>query len=82
MARPTSSGASRSLLETAVAFAGALLVIPILFKTVRGIFRLSLTKKLIGEAVFVGLTALLTNEDVLDKLFGRRGQRGDGALKP
>ena len=83
MARPSST---RSLLEVALGFLGALLVVPLLFKVVgglfKGVFRLGLTRKLISEVVFAGVTALLTREDVLDTLFGRKGRRGDGLLKP
>ena len=84
MARSTST--TRSLLEVLLGFLGALLIVPLLFKTasslVRGIFRLGTTKRIIGDVVIAGLTALLTREDVLDKIFGRKGQTGDGLLKP
>ena len=91
---PASSNAStRSLLEVALGFLGALLVIPLLFKVTFGViggvfkiagglFRLRTTRRLIGDAVFAGITALLTREDVLDTLFGRKGRKGDGLLKP
>ncbi|HYE95654.1 MAG TPA: hypothetical protein VD962_05560 [Rubricoccaceae bacterium] len=88
MANQTSSPspAARSVAEVALGFLGAALVLPLLFRMVagvfRGVFRLGLTRKLIGEAVFVGVTTLLTRDDVLDKLFGRPGRVGDGALKP
>ena len=85
MSRPPSA-ATRSLLEVALGFLGALLIVPLLFKTVsalfKGIFKLGVTKKLIGEVVFAGVTALLTRQDVLDKVFGRKGKTGDGLLKP
>ncbi len=81
-----STSSTRSLLEVALGFLGALLVVPLLFKvvtgTVKGIFKLGTTRKLAGEVVIAGLTALLTREDVLDKLFGRKGRTGDGLLKP
>lgn len=84
MARPSSS--TRALLEVILGFLGALLIVPLLFKTVaslvRGVFRLGTTKRIIGDIVITGLTALLTREDVLDKLFGRKGRTGDGLLKP
>lgn len=84
MARSTSS--TRSLLEVALGFLGALLIVPLLFKTVsgllRGIFRLGTTRRLVGDLVIAGITALLTREDVLDTLFGQKGQKGDGLLKP
>ena len=84
MARTTST--TRSLLEVVLGFLGALLIVPLLFKTVttvlRGVFRLGTTKRLIGDIVVTGLTALLMRDDVLDKLFGRKGATGDGLLKP
>ena len=77
---------SRSLLEIVLGFLGALLIVPLLFKTVigvtKGIFRLGTTKRIVGDLVVAGLTALLTREDVLDKLFGQKGRKGDGLLKP
>ena len=80
------SATTRSLLEVVLGFLGALLIVPLLFKTVvglvRGVFRLGTTKRLIGDVVVAGLTALLTREDVLDSLFGKKGRRGDGLLKP
>ena len=84
MARQTA--ATRSLLEVALGFLGVVLVVPLLFKvvfgTLRGILRLGTTRRLIGDIVVAGLTALLTREDVLDTLFGKKGTRGDGLLKP
>ncbi len=81
MARP-GDDTSRSLFEIALGFLGAILILPLLFRTVTGLFRLGIVRKLIGEAVFVGFTALLTKEGVLDKLFGERGETGDALLKP
>lgn len=84
MARSTST--TRSLLEVTLGFLGALLIVPLLFKTVttlfRGVFRLGTTRRLIGDVVITGVTALLTREDVLDALFGKKGRKGDGLLKP
>ncbi len=84
MARPTST--TRSLLEVVLGFLGALLIVPLLFKTVttvfKGVFRLSTTRRLLGDLVITGVTALLTREDVLDTLFGKKGKTGDGLLKP
>ena len=81
-----STSSTRSLLEVALGFLGALLIVPLLFKTVvglaRGIFRLGTTRRLLGDLVITGVTALLTREDVLDKLFGQKGRTGDGLLKP
>ena len=80
------SATTRSLLEVALGFLGALLIVPLLFKTVFGlvkaVFRLGTTRRVIGDLVVAGLTALLTRDDVLDTLFGRKGSRGDGLLKP
>ena len=87
------NASTRSLLEVALGFLGALLVVPLLvkvtfgvvggvFKVVGGLFKLRTTRRLIGDALFAGLTALLTREDVLDSLFGRKGKKGDGLLKP
>jgi len=90
----TSPNAStRSLLEIALGFLGALLIVPLLFKVLMGVgrgliglvgalFKFRTTRRLIGDAVFAGLTALLTQEKVLDTLFGRKGKTGDGLLKP
>lgn len=81
-----SSSSTRSLLEVTLGFLGALLIVPLLFKTVtglfRGVFRLGTTRRLVGDLVVAGVTALLTREDVLDTLFGRKGRTGDGLLKP
>lgn len=84
MARP--SATTRSLLEVALGFLGALLIVPLLFRTatglVKAVFRLGTTRRLVGDLVVAGLTALLTREDVLDTLFGKKGRQGDGLLKP
>ena len=85
MARPSTTS-TRSLLEVALGFLGALLIVPLLFKTVsgvvKGVFRMGTTRRLLGDLALTGLTALLTREDVLDKLFGKKGRTGDGLLKP
>ena len=82
----TDNPATRSLLEVALGFLVAMLVLPLLFRVVTGVlsglFRLSFIRKITGEAIFVGLTVLLTHEGVLDKLFGKKGETGDGLLKP
>lgn len=71
--------------ETLVAFLGALLIFPLLIKvvlgTVKGLLRLKIVRTLLLESVIVGLTALLTKEGTLDKLFGPKGRSTDGALK-
>ena len=82
----SSNATTRSLLEVTLGFLGALLIVPLLLKTVtgvlRGVFRMGTTRRLVGDLVIAGLTALLTREDVLDTLFGKRGRTGDGLLKP
>lgn len=69
-------GPSRPFLEVALSFLGALLIIPLLVKTIvgtiRGLLRLTIVRRLIGEAVIVGLTTLLTRDDVLDAIFGKK----------
>jgi hypothetical protein len=82
MASPYDNATSRSLLEVALGFIGVLLVLPLLFRAVTGIFRLGIVRKLLGEAIFAGLTVLLTKEGVLDRLFGQKGETGDALLKP
>ncbi|MCH7977098.1 MAG: hypothetical protein IIC18_11190 [Bacteroidetes bacterium] len=86
MNKITDNATTRSLLEIALGFLGAMLVLPLLFRMIGGVlsalFRFSFIRKLTGEAIFVGLTALLTHEGVLDKLFGKKGETGDGLLKP
>ena len=79
-------GIGNATFETVVAFLGALLVFPLVIKmligTVKTVFRLGVVRRLIFESAIVGLTTLLTKEGVLDKIFGEKGQRGDGMLKP
>ena len=81
---PTRDLPTRPLLEVVLGFVGALLIVPLLFKTVtgllRGIFRFRTTRRLLADAAVAGVSALLLREDVLDRLFGRRGQ-ADGLLK-
>lgn len=76
------SGPSRSLLEVALGFIGTIIIVPLLFKFVFSLFKLSIVRRLIGEIFLVGLTATLTNEGVLNRLFGSPGKKGDGLLKP
>ncbi len=77
---------TRPLIEVALGFVGAILVVPLLFKVlgglVGGLFRMRTTRRVAGDLVIAGLTALLTREDVLNRLFGRKGREGDGLLKP
>lgn len=72
--------------ETFAAFVGALLVVPLVIKLVFGIVRtilgLGIVRRLFVEALFAGLAVALTRENVLDRLFGRKGQPGSGLLKP
>ncbi len=86
MNKITENAATRSVLEIALGFVGALLILPLLFRVVSGVFsglfRLGFVRKLTGEAIFVGLTALLTHEGILNRLFGTKGEKGDGLLKP
>ena len=60
--------------ETIIAFVGALLVFPLVIKVVlgvlKGVFRLGFVRKLIFESALIGVTALLTKPEVLDKVFG------------
>ena len=73
--------------NSVIGFLGAAILIPLtlklggalvkgvgkgLGKAFVGLFKFSTGRKLIGELVLAGLTALLTNEKVLDKLFGKR----------
>ena len=69
--------------NSVIGFLGAAILIPLTFKlggwlvkgvgkTLLGVFKFSTGRKLVGELVLAGLTALLTNEAVLDKLFGKR----------
>lgn len=74
---------TRTLLEVALGFFGALLILPLLFKLLggvfKGLFRFRTTRKLMGEAAVAGLVAVLTNDAMLDHVFGKKG--GDGLLK-
>ena len=85
MASPKSNIGGATV-ETVVAFLGALLVFPLLIKillgTFKGLFRLGFVRKLIFETALIGVTTLLTKPETLDKLFGQKGKRGDGLLKP
>ena len=82
----SSNAATRSLLEVALGFLGAILIVPLAFTLVRvafgtvtavvgGLFRFRTTRRLIGDLAIAGVTALVTRKDVLDMVFGRR----DGA---
>jgi hypothetical protein len=82
------SATTRSLLEVTLGFVGALLIIPLVFKLAgglvkgvfKGVFRFGVTRRLLADVAFAGVTALLTRTDVLDALFGRKGQK-DALLK-
>lgn len=69
--------------NSVIGFLGAAILIPLTFKVggmvvkglgkaILGAFRFSTGRKLVGELVLAGLTALLTNEAILDKLFGKK----------
>lgn len=81
---PGPSSTTRPLLEVVLGFLGALLIVPLLFKVakgvLKGVFRLGVTKRLLADVAFAGVTALLTRTDVLDALFGRKGDT-DALLK-
>lgn len=88
-----SNATTRSLLEVALGFLGALLVVPLLFKVtglvfraalgvVTGLFKFSTTRRLMGDLLIGGITAFLAKESVLDTVFGKKGRLGDGLLKP
>ena len=79
----SSNPATRSLLEVALGFLGAILIVPLLFgvakATVRtllavetGLFRMRTTRRLLGDLAVAGASSLLLRPDVLDKIFGRR----------
>ncbi len=87
MAQP--NPAARSFVEIGLGFLGAILVVPLLFKVVFtavpllfratfgvvfGAFRLLGGPKLLAEAALVGATTLLTRDDVLDRVFGRKDE--------
>ncbi|HEX9953238.1 MAG TPA: hypothetical protein VGB53_15815 [Rubricoccaceae bacterium] len=83
----SSNPATRSLLEVALGFLGAILIVPLVFgvlKTtirtvlavVTGVFRLRTTRRLIGDLAVAGASSLLLRPDVLDKIFGRRDGQG------
>lgn len=75
---------ARPIAEIVLGFVGVLLVVPLLFKTVsallRGLFRFRTTRRLMIDGAVAGLSTLLLREEVLDRLFGRRGST-DGLLK-
>ena len=58
----------------ATAWTYAILVVPILLRTVSGLFRSGFVRRLFTEALVVGATTLLTKEGALDKLFGTKGE--------
>ena len=83
----TSNPATRSLLEVALGFLGAILIVPLAFTLIKatfkattalvgGLFRMRTTRRLLGDLAVAGGTALLTRKDVLDIDFGRRGEGG------
>lgn len=83
----TPNPATRSLLEVALGFLGAILIVPLAFTLIKatlkataalvgGLFRIRTTRRLLGDLAVAGVTALLTRKDVLDTVFGRRGEGG------
>jgi hypothetical protein len=78
MSRLTDDAAARPLLEIILGFAGALLVIPLIFRVLGGMMRTGLFRRLLTEAVLVGGATLLTRDDVVQKLFGSGGGNGSG----
>jgi hypothetical protein len=72
MSRLTEDAAARPLLEVILGFVGALLVIPLILRVLGGLMRTGLFRRLLTEAVLVGGATLLTREDVLERLLGRR----------
>jgi hypothetical protein len=82
----STSPTTRSALEVALGFIGALLILPLVVNVflglVRSVFRFRTTRRLLGEVAVAGLVGLLSNEGVLDRLFGRKGEVGDGLFKP
>jgi hypothetical protein len=80
MSRLTDDAAARPLLEIALGFAGALLVIPVLLRVLGGITRTGLFRRLFTEALLVGAATLLTRDDVMNRILPRSrqasGERG------
>ena len=81
----SNNAATRSLLEVALGFLGAILIVPLAFgllkatfKTatalVGGLFRFRTTRRLIGDLVVAGASSLLLRPDVLDMIFGRKNE--------
>ncbi len=71
---PNRSAASNATYETIISFVAALLIFPLVIKIVlgviRSVFRLGVVRKLLFESALIGVTALLTKPEVLDKVFG------------
>lgn len=87
----TSNPATRSLLEVALGFLGAILIVPLAFSLLKvafstvttvggGLFRMRTTRRLLGDLAVAGVTGLLTRTDVLDMIFGRRDGSGPARL--
>jgi hypothetical protein len=60
------------MLEVLLGFVGALLVIPLIMRVLGGMMRTGLFRRLLTEAVLVGGATILTRDDVMDRVFGRR----------
>lgn len=67
--------------ETVVSFIAALLIVPIVIKllvsTVRGLLQLGVVRRLLVNSLAVGVTALFTREDFLNRVFGPRRKQLD-----
>ncbi len=79
----SNNAATRSLLEVALGFLGAILIVPLAFGLLKatfksvtalvgGLFRFRTTRRLIGDLVVAGASSLLLRPDVLDMIFGRK----------
>ncbi len=85
----TSNPATRSMLEVALGFLGAILIVPLLFGVVKvtvrtalalvtGVFRFRTTRRLAFDLAAAGASSLLLKPGVLDSIFGRRDNQLPG----
>ena len=67
--------------ETVVSFIAALLIVPLVIKilvnTVRGLLKVGVVRRLLVNTLAVGVTALFTREDFLNRIFGPRRKKLD-----
>ncbi len=81
----SNNAATRSLLEVALGFLGAILIVPLAFGLLKatfksvvalvgGLFRFRTTRRLVGDLVVAGASSLLLRKDVLDMIFGRKDE--------